>query len=81
MIFLPQNDLSEEIARIIGFDKIKSIPLNLNSNLSPNQNKISDIEDFLIENGFSEVINFPFTGNEEDKSIFIDNPLDSNRKN
>ena len=22
-----QNDLSEEIARIIGFDKIKSIPL------------------------------------------------------
>ena len=54
-----QNDLAEEIARIIGFDKIKSIPLNLNSNLSPNQNKIADIEDFFVENGFSEVINFP----------------------
>ncbi len=76
-----QNDLAEEIARIIGFDKIKSIPLNLNSNLSPNQNKIADIEDFFVENGFSEVINFPFTANEEEKSILIDNPLDSNRKN
>ena len=76
-----QNDLAEEIARIIGFDKIKSIPLNLNSNLSPDQDKIADIEDFFVENGFSEVINFPFTANEEEKSILIDNPLDSNRKN
>ena len=76
-----QNDLSEEIARIIGFDKIKSIPLNLNTNLSSEQNQISYIEDFFVEHGFSEVINFPFTATEEDKSIFIDNPLDSNRKN
>jgi phenylalanyl-tRNA synthetase beta chain len=76
-----QNDLSEEIARIIGFDKIKNIPLNLNTNFSSKQNQISYIEDFFVQNGFSEVINFPFTAIEEDKSIFIDNPLDSNRKN
>ena len=33
----------------------------------------------MIKNGFSEVINFPFTKNEGGKSISIDNPLDSNR--
>jgi len=76
-----QNDLSEEIARIIGFEEIKSIPLKLKTNSSLEQKMISNIEDFLVKNGFSEVINFPFTENEEDKSIFIVNPLDSNRKN
>ena len=76
-----QNDLSEEIARIIGFDKIKSIPIKLGTNFKYQQNKISMIEDFFVENGFSEVINFPFTADEDEKSISIDNPLDSNRKN
>ena len=75
-----QNDLSEEIARMIGFDNIKTIPLKLNTELSRKKNKISLIEDFFIENGFSEVINFPFTPIEEKESILIDNPLDSNRK-
>ena len=37
--------------------------------------------EILIENGFSEVINFPFTPKEEKISIKIDNPLDSNREN
>ncbi len=77
---LSQNDLSEEIARMIGFDNIKTIPLKLNTELSRKKNKISLIEDFFIENGFSEVINFPFTAIEEKESILIDNPLDSNRK-
>ena len=35
-----QNDLSEEIARIIGFDKIKSTPLKLNTNSSHEQKDI-----------------------------------------
>ncbi len=44
--------------------------------------KVEGIKDLLTEKGFSEVINFPFTkANDEDKSIIIDNPLDSNRKN
>ena len=76
-----QNDLSEEIARIVGYDNIKSIPIKIPLNLEKEQNKISMIEDFFVENGFSEVINFPFTEKEEKKSILIDNPLDSNRKN
>ncbi len=76
-----QNDLSEEIARIIGYDNIKSIPLKLNTDFNLEKNKISRIKDFFIKNGFTEVINFPFTANEEKKSILIDNPLDSNRKN
>lgn len=76
-----QNDLSEEIARIIGYDNIKSIPLKLNNHLKPKQDKIYHIESFLIDNGFSEVINYPFTTYEEKKSISIDNPLDSNRRN
>tara|TARA_B100000900_G_scaffold141547_1_gene119964 strand:- start:4627 stop:6534 length:1908 start_codon:yes stop_codon:yes gene_type:complete len=76
-----QNDLSEEIARIIGFDNIKSIPLKLTTTVNLKQNKISMIKGFLIENGFSEIINSPFTAIEEKESISIDNPLDSNRKN
>ncbi len=76
-----QNDLSEEIARIIGYDNIKNSSLKLNSNLHKEQNKISIIEDYFVENGFTEVINFPFTEKENKESIFIDNPLDSNRKN
>ncbi len=76
-----QNDLSEEIARIIGYDKIKSIPLKLSTDFKQEENKIPKIEDFLVDKGFSEVINFPFTENQDAKSILIDNPLDSNRRN
>ncbi|MAV28343.1 MAG: hypothetical protein CMF43_00880 [Legionellales bacterium] len=75
-----QNDLSEEIARIIGFDNIKSIPLKLNTSPDLKQNKITMIEDFFVKNGFSEVINFPFAKIDEKESISIDNPLDLNRK-
>ncbi len=76
-----QNDLSEEIARIIGYDNIESIPIKSDHTLKKEQNKISIIEDFFVMNGFSEVINFPFTDIEEEKSILIDNPLDSNKNN
>ena len=75
-----QNDLSEEIARIIGYNNLESIPLKLNTDLKQENNRVSMIEDFFIENGFSEVINFPFTEKKEKKSIEINNPLDSNRK-
>lgn len=75
-----QNDLSEEIARIIGFDNIKSIPLKLDTDLNPQEKIIKKIENFFVEKGFSEVINFPFTANQNKKSILIDNPLDSNKR-
>jgi phenylalanyl-tRNA synthetase beta chain len=77
-----QNDLAEEIARVIGYDNIKSEPINLNKlNEKKEFNRVGIIETFLYQNGFSEVINFPFTLKKEKNSIRIDNPLDKNREN
>ncbi len=76
-----QNDLAEEIARIIGYDNINSIPLKLNSYFKKEKDKVPMIESFFVKNGFSEVINFPFTEKDDKKSILIDNPLDASRKN
>ena len=75
-----QNDLSEEIARIIGYNNINSTSLKLSINVKQKQSKVTMIEDFFVENGFSEVINFPFTEKEGKNSILIKNPLDSKRK-
>ena len=74
-----QNDLAEEIARIIGYDNILSKPLGITKNIDKNFNNDNKLKNYLIKNGFSEVINFPFINNEDKKSILIDNPLDSNR--
>ena len=77
-----QNDLAEEIARVIGYDNIASTPINLERKINNSKtDKVSLIESFLVRNGFSEVINFPFTSIKEKNSIVIDNPLDSNREN
>ncbi len=76
-----QNDLAEEVARVVGYDNI------LKSELSIPKCKTSlrhDIENklryFLIDHGFYEVINSPFVGKHMDKSIRVDNPLDSNKE-
>ena len=77
-----QNDLAEEIARVIGYDNIKSEPINLNKlNDKKEFNEVDMIETFLYQNGFSEVINFPFSSKNEKNSLIIDNPLDKNREN
>ncbi len=77
-----QNDLAEEIARIIGYNNILSTPINLKGIIHKNEtDKVSLIETLLVKNGFSEVINLPFTSIKEKNSIVIDNPLDSNREN
>ena len=76
-----QNDLAEEFARVIGYNKItpKSISLPKIKN-----NKLSTVErnikSFLIEKGFFEVINFPFCNDSNKDAIKVDNPLDSNRE-
>ena len=75
------NDLAEEIARVIGYDNIKSVPINLNEIVLNNNKKIEKLESLLVKNGFSEVINFPFTSLNQKESIKIDNPLDSSRSN
>ena len=77
-----QNDLAEEIARAIGYNNIKNTPLNLEK-ISENNHasKISKLESFLTKNGFSEVINFPFSFEDSKESFSLDNPIDSNKKN
>jgi phenylalanyl-tRNA synthetase beta chain len=74
------NDLAEEIARVIGYDNIKSVPIKLNKITNDsNDDKVAKLESLLANNGFTEVINFPFTSKKKKESLNIDNPLDSNR--
>jgi phenylalanyl-tRNA synthetase beta chain len=76
-----QNDLAEEIGRVIGYNNIESKPLKVTKKLDKSVDDVNSLKNYLIKNGFFEVINSPFTSNEEKKSISIDNPLDSNRNN
>ena len=76
------NDIAEEIARVIGYNNIPAKSFQMSS-----VNEITDIKilehnvkDFLIKNGFFEVINNPFVDTQENYGIKVDNPLDSNRK-
>ncbi len=75
------NDIAEEIARAIGYDNIKSEPLNIsvtnNFKVNFEEKKIKKI---LIDHGFYEVINNPFVIENFSESVTVDNPLDSNRK-
>ena len=72
------NDISEEVARVIGYDNIASEKFDL-----PKQNKsltkIDWLRKILNHNGFTEVINFQFSKEKKDQSISIDNPLDINK--
>ena len=74
-----QNDLAEEMARIIGYNNIPSDPLFLNSKIEIIPDKIERIRHFLVQKGFFEVINIPFSSNKDKHAISIDNPLDSNK--
>ena len=76
------NDIAEEIARVIGYNNIPTTSFKM-----PPANAVTDIKileqnvkDFLIKNGFFEVVNNPFVNVEENHAIKVDNPLDSNRQ-
>ena len=76
------NDIAEEVARAIGFNNIKPKKYKIISNkpeklINNNEKKLSNL---LIRNGFYEVINDPFTQEQVENSIVVDNPLDSNRR-
>ena len=76
-----QNDLSEEVARLIGYNNISSKPINIESKNQNNAiSKIDILRSFLTKNGFTEVVNFPFVKEKSKDSISIDNPLDSNKR-
>lgn len=76
------NDIAEEIARVIGYNNIRSKSLTIPSIFSTLNSSMSvenKLKDTLISNGFYEVINNPFV-KDIDLAIKVDNPLDSNRE-
>ena len=77
-----ENDIAEEIARCIGYNNINPMPLEINNANSKSSEEITTkenkIKSLLIDNGFYEVINFPFS--EKSKNcIKVDNPIDSGK--
>lgn len=76
-----QNDLAEEVARVIGYDNIPRLEINIPKNDASNYKDIENkLRYFLLDHGFYEVINSPFVSLESDEAIKVDNPLDSNRE-
>ena len=76
------NDIAEEIARVIGYNNIPATSFQISPANDVTDIKIleQNVKDFLIKNGFFEVINNPFVNIKEDYAIKVDNPLDSNRQ-
>jgi len=75
-----QNDLAEEVARVIGYDNISRAEINVPKNENRNYKDIENkLRYFLLDHGFYEVINSPFVGITAKEAIKVDNPLDSNR--
>jgi len=60
---LTTSDLAEEVARMIGYDKIPSLlpPRPLHATLTPDQKRRRAIATMLASRGFAEVQTFPFT--------------------
>jgi len=77
-----QNDLAEEVARVIGYDNIATSKISIpNNNKKTNHKAIENkLRFFLLDHGFYEVINSPFVSLSSEEAIKVDNPLDSNRE-
>ena len=74
-----QNHIAEEIARTVGYDNIPPEDIKIPFNPNDSMMKEEKLKVYLADNGFNEVINYPFTAEETQNSIYIDNPLDSNK--
>ena len=75
-----QNDLAEELARVVGYDNIPVKSINLKESINqPSCSNEDMLKGFLIDQGFTEVVNSPFCSLNKPDSIKVDNPLDSNR--
>jgi len=76
-----QNDLAEEVARVIGYDNIATLEISIPSNDRTNHKDLENkLRFFLLDHGFYEVINSPFVSLSSEEAIKVDNPLDSNRQ-
>ena len=60
---LTAADFTEEVARMIGYDKIPSVlpPRPFHASLTPNQKRRRAVATMLASRGFAEVQTFPFT--------------------
>ncbi len=74
------HDIAEEIARIEGYDSLPYKDLYLNTKRPNKSVNVQLIKSFLVDKGFYECINIPFTDHYKDDSIEIDNPLDKNKR-
>jgi phenylalanyl-tRNA synthetase beta chain len=63
---LTPADLAEEVARMIGYDKIPSVlpPRPLHASLTPTQKRRRAVAQMLASRGLAEVQTFPFTNQE-----------------
>jgi phenylalanyl-tRNA synthetase beta chain len=76
-----QNDLAEEVARVIGYDNIPTSEISISKNEKKNHKDLENkLRFFLLDHGFYEVINSPFVSLPAEEAIKVDNPLDSNRE-
>ncbi len=74
------NDLAEEVTRMIGYDNVASKTLALPVKAKKIEASFEDLcRNYLINNGFFEVVNFPFNDNQDEAAISVDNPLDKQR--
>lgn len=74
-----ENDIAEEILRIIGYDNIPKKEFLIDINQANNDLIERKLKSYLASLGLIEVINFPFSSLSGDESIKIDNPIDSNK--
>ncbi len=68
---LSAADFTEEVARMIGYEEISSLlpPRPLTASLTHGQKRIRTISAALAAQGFTEVLNYPFTSDELIKSL------------
>lgn len=76
-----KEDIYEEILRVYGFDKLPaSLPLAGPSNIKTSPSYVQSISNFLIANGYQELMHLPFvqkTYVNEAKSILLANPINN----
>ena len=74
------NDLAEEVTRMIGYNNIPSQVLALPVMAKKQKRSFEElVGNYLVNQGFFEVINNPFTDLKGKEAITVDNPLDKQR--